>query len=100
MKNIIIFLIILLSQSAHAELYFDVGIMGGSTGYRVSYYTCLRPSDRGGCYKYGYKQVEAPFGLLEAGYTKNNLTIFILHISSIPDHDRGLDLFGIKYRFK
>ncbi|REK56647.1 MAG: hypothetical protein DWQ49_09765 [Bacteroidetes bacterium] len=47
-----------------------------------------------------YNKPDNPFGMIEIGYEFNApVSLFILHISSIEDSDRGFNLAGIKYRF-
>lgn len=100
MKILFVMLAILISSSIKAEVYFDVGL-GVVTSNYYRYHSATVRECQSQCITYNtYEEADNPYGTLEIGYTKNNISLYFIHLSSIPDKDGGLNMAGIKYRFK
>jgi len=94
MKYIFIILLsvtAILPKCIRAEVYIDVGLAMHSDYYDTSDH----PENQ------STVKMQNPLGIIEAGIQYSNTVIFFSHISSIPDgYDNGLNMIGIKYRFK
>ena len=100
MKTIIVLFAILIAPLTRAEIYFDVGLgVMVDTDYRII--DGYARECWGVCQQYStYREAENPYGSIEIGYNKNDISLYFLHLSSIPDKDAGLNMMGIKYRFR
>jgi hypothetical protein len=83
-------ILLLLSTSAHAGPYVELGIAKADGG------TCIRDykmdTRKWGC-------SESPLGNATIGYSYKNFSVEAEHWSSLTEKDKGLNLFTFKYRF-
>ena len=83
--------ILLLSTSAHAGPYVEIGIAKADGGSCIS--DVKIETGELGC-------SESPLGNATIGYSYKGFAAEIEHWSSLVEKDKGLNLFTIKYRFE
>jgi hypothetical protein len=90
MHAIIAIILLLLSKSATAGLFAEIGIARADGG------SCILDYNGGG----DYGCSASPLGSVAIGYAWRGFAVEAEHFSALQHKDRGLNLFSFKYRWE
>lgn len=96
MRTIFLILAALMSFSAAAQVYLELGV--GAVIDNRSYH-CISDYRNPGTGKGAHDCSDNPLGSAAIGYQYKDLSIELEHKSSLVEKDRGLDTVFVKYRF-